>query len=80
MKKAWVYISTFLLGVIAGIVTMYKLMGDRIEVNVRRIKSKGVSGTSSVTIPINIDKPEKRSKMRKAKRSQRRLDKLKNKL
>ena len=54
MKKFWGYISAFLAGIIAGLIAMYKIMGDQITIEVRKIKNKGVSGTSNVNIPISL--------------------------
>jgi len=50
----------FFVGLSAGLVTMYKLMGDKIEVNIKRIKTK--KGSSEVSIPVNIESPQKRTK------------------
>jgi len=33
MKKLWSYIAMFFIGLSAGLVAMYKLMGDKIEIN-----------------------------------------------
>jgi hypothetical protein len=67
MKKIWIYISAFLLGVIAGLITMYKLMGEQIKVSVRKVKQKRTSGTSSVSIPIEVKVRERVRKQPKAK-------------
>ena len=67
MKKIWVYISTFLTGVIAGLVAMYYMMGDQISIEVRKIKNKKTSGANSVTIPIEVKKREKRAKKARRK-------------
>ncbi len=68
MKKIWTYISIFLTGIIAGLITMYKLMGDQVTVNVKRIKNKKV-GESDISIPINVESPRKLPKNKRRKRN-----------
>lgn len=59
-----------LAGFAAGLIAMYKLMGDKIEINIKKIKTK--RGESK--IPINVET----SKMdNKQARKARRLDKKK---
>ena len=74
MKKIWSYIAMFFIGLSAGLIAMYKIMGDQIEINIRRIKTK--KGQSNVTIPIDIDNASGRTKrtraQRKAERDERR--------
>ena len=72
MKKYWVHIATFLAGVIAGLIAMYKIMGEQIEVNVKRIKNKRV-GSSSTSIPIEIRKSDKRAKTKRGDKKKARL-------
>lgn len=62
MKKIWSYISVLLLGIIGGIFIGVKYLAEKVTVNVRKVKSKNVSGTNDVTIPIDIDNPKKRLK------------------
>jgi hypothetical protein len=57
MKKIWSYIAMIFAGFAAGLIAMYKIMGEQIQVNVRKIKNKGTSGDNSVIIPIDIQKP-----------------------
>ena len=66
MKKIWSYIAMFFIGLSAGLVAMYKIMGDQIEINIRRIKTK--KGQSNVTIPIDIDNAQNRPKRIKEQR------------
>ena len=80
MRKAWPYITTFLAGVIAGIITMYKLMGEQIEVNVRRIKNKRTSGKTTTSIPLNIESAKKRVKTPSERKKARIARRLKRKL
>jgi hypothetical protein len=77
MKKIWIYISTFLLGLAAGIVVGVKIMGEQVSVTVRKVKNKRTSGDNSVTIPIQVEKAKKRPKK---SRKQKRFDRLKEKL
>lgn len=72
MKKLWPYISAFLLGIIGGVIAGVKLMGEKVTVEVRKVKNKKVSGGGNTSIPIEVEMPKKRRKQRK-------LDKLKNK-
>ena len=69
MKKVWSYIAMFFIGASAGLVAMYKLMGDKVEVNIRRIKTK--RGSSDIDIPINVESAPRRTK-RSDKRTKRR--------
>ena len=56
MKKAWPYISTFLLGVIAGLIAGVKWLGGAdYHIEVKKIKNKRV-GQSETTIPIKVEK------------------------
>ena len=50
----------FALGLAAGIVTGVKLMGDQVEINIKRIKTK--KGTSDIEKTINEESPPKRAK------------------
>ena len=69
MKKIWGFIATLFIGFSAGLIAMYKLMGDKVEVNIRRIKTK--RGSSDISIPINVDRAPKRPK-RSDKRTKKR--------
>jgi len=53
MKKIWSYIAMFALGLAAGIVAGVKLMGDQVEINIKRIKTK--KGSSDIDIPITVE-------------------------
>ena len=52
----------FAVGLAAGIVAGVKLMGDQVEINIKRIKTK--KGSSDIDIPITVEKPRKRAKKR----------------
>ena len=58
----------FAIGLAAGIVAGVKLMGDQIEINIKKVKNKRTSGDNSVTIPIDI---ESRAGSRRMKREAR---------
>ena len=60
MKKIWSFLAMFFAGVIAGLIAMYKLMGDQVEINIKRIKTK--RGSSEVNVPINVERAKKRPK------------------
>ena len=71
MKKIWGYLAAFFAGLSAGLVLMYKLMGEQVEINIKRIKTK--RGSSDIDIPITVESARKRS--RKAnKRTKKRDD------
>ena len=74
MKKIWSYLAVGFAFFAAGIVFMYKLMGDQIEINIKKIKTK--RGSSDIDIPISLDTPANRRKrtkeQRKADRNERR--------
>ena len=71
MKKAWSHIAIFFFGLSAGIITMYKIMGDQISIEIKKIKTK--RGSSEVSIPIHVETPHKRPKRTKAERKQDRV-------
>jgi len=68
MKKIWSYVAMFAIGLAAGIVAGVKLMGDQIEINIKKIKTK--RGSSDIDIPINIDNAKKARQTRREKRKQ----------
>jgi len=71
MKKIWGFIATLFIGFSAGLIAMYKLMGEQIEVNIKKVKNKRV-GSSQVDIPITIRKPAGSRRMkRQARRNER---------
>jgi len=70
MKKIWSYVAMFAIGLAAGIVAGVKLMGDQIEINIKKVKNKRTSGDNSVTMPINIDNAKKARQTRREKRKQ----------
>ena len=74
MKRIWGFIATLFIGFSAGLIAMYKLMGDKVEVNIKRIKTK--RGSSEVNLNLDVDSPQKRLKrtkeQRKADRDERR--------
>ena len=61
----------FFAGAVAGLIAMYKLMGDQIEINIKKVKNKRV-GSSRVDIPINVEgragSREKRAERRKKRK------------
>ena len=74
MKKIWSYVAMFAIGLAAGIVAGVKLMGDQIEINIKKVKNKRTSGDNSVTIPISIDNAKKARQTRREKRKQAKED------
>jgi len=72
MKKIWSYVAMFAIGLAAGIVAGVKLMGDQIEINIKKIKTK--KGSSDIDIPINIDNAKKARQTRREKRKQAKED------
>ena len=67
MKKIWSYIAMVFVGFSAGLITMYKLMGDQVEINIKRIKTK--KGSSDIDIPISVESPRKRRKRDKERKN-----------
>ena len=66
MKKIWSLLAMLFAGFAAGLIAMYKLMGDKVEVNIKRIKTK--RGSSDIDIPINVDsRRERRKNTKKSK-------------
>ncbi len=55
------------IGFSAGLIAMYKLMGDQIEINIKKIKTK--KGSSSVTVPISIESRKDRRKSNKKRKN-----------
>lgn len=67
MKKIWSFIAMVFIGFSAGLIAMYKLMGDQIEINIKKIKTK--KGSSSVTVPISIESRKDRRKSNKKRKN-----------
>ena len=61
----------FFIGLSAGLVAMYKLIGDKIEINIKKIKTK--KGTSDVTIPINVETSKTPRQLKRDERKQARI-------
>lgn len=78
MKKIWSYLAVGFAFFSAGLITIYKVMGEQTKVTMRKVKFKRTLGDNSVTVPIRIDKAEKRTKRtreeKKADREKRRVD------
>ena len=68
MKKIWSYLAVGFAFFSAGLITMYKIMGDQIEINIKRIKTK--KGSSNVTVPINIESRKDRRKSNKKRKNE----------
>ena len=68
MKKIWSYVAMFFIGLAAGLVAMYKLMGDQIEINIKKIKTK--KGSSDIDINLDVDNAKKARQTRREKRKQ----------
>ena len=69
MKKIWSYIAIFFVGISAGLITMYKLAGATVKVEVRKIKNKLISGKNTTTVPIHIESPKKARKPKRQRRN-----------
>ena len=67
MKKIWGYIAMFFIGVSAGIVAGVKLMGDQVEINIKKIKTK--KGSSDIDIPITVESRRDRRKAAKERKN-----------
>ena len=72
MRKIWSYISAVLAGFILGMIAMQKLLGDQIEIQVRKIKNKKTSGKYIVTLLIFFYKPKQTRKEKRKARKQKR--------
>ena len=71
MKKIWSYVAMFAIGLAVGIVAGVKLMGDQIEINIKKVKNKRTSGDNSVTIPIDIESRAGSRRMKREARNKR---------
>ena len=81
MKGIWKYLTAFFAGVSLALLAALKwFAGDDIKVIIRKIKNKGISGTSDIDIPITIDKPPMGLKQRRADRLTKRIEKKKAKV
>jgi len=67
MKKIWGYIAALLAGFSAGLIAMYKLMGEQIKIEIKRIKNKRV-GESNTSIPIDLSNRENKRLSKRQKR------------
>lgn len=70
MKKIWGFIATFFIGFSAGLIAMYKLMGDTVKIEIKKVKNKRVSGEVNTTFNTDIDSPPKRPKRAKSRRNE----------
>jgi len=65
----------FFAGLSAGLLVMYKVIGDTVKVEVKKIKNKRV-GSSETTIPIDINTRRLTKERRKVKRALRKNKKI----
>lgn len=79
MKKIWSYLAVGFAFFSAGLIAMYKLMGEQIKIEVHKVKNKRTSGNTSTTIPINLESPKTGRKSGNSAKKQARIDKRKNK-
>ena len=79
MKKLYSYLAVGFAFFAAGLITMYKLMGDQISITIKKVKQKRTSGTNSITVPIDVSSKEKRVKLTKEERKAKRKLKRANK-
>ena len=79
MKKIWSYLAVGFAFFSAGLLAMYKIMGEQVKVTVRKVKNKGISGSAYTNIPIDVEsrrsKPKRARKKPKRTRKQKRIDK-----
>ncbi len=62
----------FFIGVSAGLVAMYKIMGEKITINVKKQRIRGDGNTMSIEVPVggetpNLGIPTKRQANKQAK-------------
>lgn len=72
MKKIWVYISTFLLGVIGGIIIALKgLSVDKVIYNIKKLRARDGGSITVESKPINlqVDKKSKRKQRRESRKN-----------
>lgn len=75
MQKIYGYLAVGFAFFSAGILTMWKLMGEQVKVTVKRVKVKKNLGDTSVVVPIEIDSDTKPNRQeRKAARKLKRKD------
>ena len=67
MKKIWSYLAVGFAFFSAGLIAMYKLMGDQVEINIKRIKTK--KGSSDISIPISVGSRKNRRKSNKKRKN-----------
>ena len=68
MKKILGYLAVGFAFFSGGLITMYKLMGDKIEVNIKKVKNKRV-GSSEVNIPIIVESRKDRRRRAKERKN-----------
>lgn len=63
MKKVWTYISSVLFGIVIGICIGAKwISGDRINIDIDKIKSKRNAGTVKIDVPVEVNKRKRGKK------------------
>ena len=81
MKKAWPYITVFLSGLVLGIIISVRWLveqGDKISVEIKRLKNKRTSGEGgNITIPVNVTAENGPKNDRRLDRLQRRVERRK---
>ena len=73
MKKIWSYLCIFFVGFSTGLVAMYKLTGDTINIEVQKIKNKRTTGQGDIIIPVNLKKPKTDAKAKREQHKQSRI-------
>lgn len=76
MKEVWKYLAVAGFSIALGIIIAVKWLvegGDKISVEIRKLKQKRTSGENSISIPVNVDNASESQLTRKMERLQRRM-------
>lgn len=77
MKKAWLYISVFLTGIIAGMIVFGKVLSDpgvEYHIQIKKLKSKGNTGPNSGILPtITVEQDDNATEEKEPKKRLRNL-------
>lgn len=72
MKKIWSYLAVGFAFFSAGLVAMYKVIGEKVTINVKKQRIRGDGNTMSIEVPVggetpNLGIPTKRQAKKQAK-------------
>ena len=79
MKKIWSYLAVGFAFFSAGLITMYKVMGDRISITVKKQRIRGDGNKMVLDIDPVVETSKKRPRRTREERKQARVDRRDNK-